>query len=143
MPSRWFDHFSDRTGGSAPSPATARREIGHFLRRLVTLLAALTALTLIGGAILSATEGTSLWRGINWSVDIISTTGSLGEPQTIVGELTKVVLITLGLGTLFYLLVYTAMTIGAFASVMLFKEGRDERVTLGKYAGLGVKRPGE
>src|SRR5439155_19461095 len=43
--------------------------------------------------------------------------------------------------TLFYLLVYTAMTIGAFASVMLFKEGRDERVTLGKYAGLGVKRP--
>jgi len=105
VPSRWFDHFSDRTGGSAPSPATARREIGHFLRRLVTLLAALTALTLIGGAILSATEGTSLWRGINWSVDIIATTGSLGEPQTIVGELTKVVLITLGLGTLFYLLV--------------------------------------
>ena len=43
--------------------------------------------------------------------------------------------------SLFYLLVYTAMTIGAFASVMLFKEGRDERVTLGKYAGLGVKRP--
>jgi len=42
---------------------------------------------------------------------------------------------------LLYLLVYTAMTIGAFASVMLFREGDDERVLLGKYAGLGVRRP--
>ena len=43
--------------------------------------------------------------------------------------------------TLLYLLVYTAMTIGAFASVMLFREGAHERVLLGKYAGLGVRRP--
>jgi len=43
--------------------------------------------------------------------------------------------------SLFYLLVYTAMTIGAFASVMLFREGQNERVVLGKYAGLGLKRP--
>jgi NADH-quinone oxidoreductase subunit N len=43
--------------------------------------------------------------------------------------------------SLLYLLVYTAMTIGAFASVMLFKEGDSERVLLGKYAGLGAKRP--
>ncbi len=43
--------------------------------------------------------------------------------------------------TLLYLLVYTAMTIGAFACVMLFKEGQAERVHLAKYSGLGVKRP--
>ena len=50
--------------------------------------------------------------------------------------------------TLLYLFVYTAMTIGAFASVMLFLEpgtGPDgvqvERVHLAKYSGLGVKRP--
>jgi NADH-quinone oxidoreductase subunit N len=42
---------------------------------------------------------------------------------------------------LFYLLVYTAMTFGAFASVMLFREGQAERVHLTKYSGLGVKRP--
>jgi NADH-quinone oxidoreductase subunit N len=52
---------------------------------------------------------------------------------------------------LMYLLVYTAMTIGAFASVMLFlqdapsgappEEGRTERVHLTKYSGLGVRRP--
>jgi NADH-quinone oxidoreductase subunit N len=43
---------------------------------------------------------------------------------------------------LLYLLVYTAMTIGAFASVMLFLEpGAAERVHLAKYSGLGVRRP--
>jgi NADH-quinone oxidoreductase subunit N len=55
--------------------------------------------------------------------------------------------------TLLYLLVYTAMTIGAFASVMLFLEPGSsgaagahggeltERVHLAKYSGVGVKRP--
>ena len=43
--------------------------------------------------------------------------------------------------TLLYLLVYTAMTIGAFASVMLFKENGGERVHLAKYSGLGIRRP--
>jgi NADH-quinone oxidoreductase subunit N len=43
--------------------------------------------------------------------------------------------------TLLYLFVYTAMTIGAFASIMLFREGQAERVHLAKYSGLGVKRP--
>jgi NADH-quinone oxidoreductase subunit N len=42
---------------------------------------------------------------------------------------------------LLYLLVYTAMTIGAFGSVMLFREGQAERVHLAKYSGLGVRRP--
>src|SRR5437763_5822733 len=105
VPSRWFDVFSERTTGGSPTPAAARREIRHFLRRLVTLLAALSVLTLVGGAVLAAAEHRSWWRGINWAVDIIATTGSLGEPKTITGEVTKVVLISFGLGTLFYLLV--------------------------------------
>src|SRR5437763_191894 len=105
VPSRWFDVFSERTTGGSPTPAAARREIRHFLRRLVTLLAALSILTLVGGAVLAAAEHRSWWRGINWAVDIIATTGTLGEPKTITGEITKIVLISLGLGTLFYLLV--------------------------------------
>lgn len=106
MPSRWFDHFSDRTTGSEPpSPAHARREIGHFLRRLVTLLAALTMLTLFGATVLAIAEHVSWWHGIVWSVDIVATIGSLPHPSTIAGELTEIVLISFGLGTLFYLLV--------------------------------------
>jgi NADH-quinone oxidoreductase subunit N len=42
---------------------------------------------------------------------------------------------------LLYLLVYAAMTIGAFACVMLFREGDGERVQLVKYAGLGSRHP--
>jgi voltage-gated potassium channel len=106
VPSRWFDHFSDRTtGGVPPSAAAARREIGRFLRRLVTLLVALAALTLIGGALLAIFEDVSYWKGINWAVDIVATTGSIGEPQTVGGEIVKVALISFGLGTLLYLLV--------------------------------------
>jgi voltage-gated potassium channel len=105
VPSRWFDHFSDRKGGAQPTPNEARREVGHFLRRLVTLLAALSGLTLVGGAVLAEAEDKSWWHGINWAIDIVATTGSLGEPSTTVGQVTKVVLISFGLGTLFYLLV--------------------------------------
>lgn len=106
MPSRWFDHFQERhTGGAAPSAAAARREIGHFLRRLVTLLAALTALTFGGAALLSVFEDVGYWRGIVWAVDIVATIGSLKHPETVGGEIVEIVLISFGLGTLFYLLV--------------------------------------
>lgn len=105
MPSRWFDHFTDQGGTAAPTPAAARREVGHFMKRLATMFAALTALTLLGGAALAGFEHTSYWRGINWAFDTIATTGTLGQPKSVGGELTKIVLISLGLGTLFYLLV--------------------------------------
>jgi NADH-quinone oxidoreductase subunit N len=52
---------------------------------------------------------------------------------------------------LLYLLLYTAMTVGAFGSVMLFREASQdgpqgslvmgERVHISKYSGLGIKRP--
>jgi NADH-quinone oxidoreductase subunit N len=42
---------------------------------------------------------------------------------------------------LLYLGVYTAMTIGAFGCVMLFRDGEGERVHLAKYSGLGTRRP--
>ena len=83
----------------------ARREIRHFLRRLITLFAALTLLTLISATVLSIAEKVSWWRGIVWSVDIVATIGSLPHPSTITGELIEILLISFGLGTLFYLLV--------------------------------------
>jgi voltage-gated potassium channel len=106
VPSRWFDYFGDRaTGAQPPSADIARREIRHFLRRLITLLAALTMLTLVGATVLSVAEHVSWWHGIVWSIDIVATIGSLPHPSTVVGELIEIALISLGLGTLFYLLV--------------------------------------
>ena len=105
MPARAFDHLSDRSTGTQPTAAAVRREIGHFLRRLITLFAALTLLTLLGAAALSLSENTSYWHGIVWSVDIVATIGSLPHPSTVTGEIVEIVLISLGLGTLFYLLV--------------------------------------
>jgi voltage-gated potassium channel len=103
VPSRWFDHFTDR--GTEPTAAAARREIGHFLRRLGTLLAALTVLTLAGAAALSMFENVGYWHGIVWAIDIVATIGSLKHPDTVGGEIVEIVLISFGLGTLFYLLV--------------------------------------
>jgi voltage-gated potassium channel len=105
VPARAFDHLSDRSTGAQPTAAAVRREIAHFLRRLITLFAMLTALTLVGAAILSIAEDVSYWHGIVWSVDIVATIGSLPHPSTVIGELVEILLITLGLGTLFYLLV--------------------------------------
>jgi voltage-gated potassium channel len=104
VPARAFDHLSDRSTGAQPTAAAVRREIGHFLRRLVTLFAALTLLTLICASLLSIAEDVSWWRGIVWSVDIVATIGSLPHPDTVTGELVEIVLISFGLGTLFYLL---------------------------------------
>jgi voltage-gated potassium channel len=105
VPVRAFDHLSDRSTGTQPTAAAVRREIGHFLRRLVTLFAALTLLTLLGAAALSIAEDVSYWHGIVWSVDIVATIGSLPHPDTVTGEIVEIALISFGLGTLFYLLV--------------------------------------
>src|SRR3954447_25767516 len=92
-------------GGDARTAAAARREIRHFLRRLITLFLALTGLTLAGAALLSRFEQVNYWHGIVWSVDIVATIGSLKHPATVPGELAEIALISFGLGTLFYLLV--------------------------------------
>jgi voltage-gated potassium channel len=105
VPSRAFDHLSDRSTGTQPTAAAVRREIAHFLRRLVTLFAMLTVLTLAGATALSIAENVSWWHGIVWSVDIVATIGSLPHPSTVTGEIVEIALISFGLGTLFYLLV--------------------------------------
>ena len=87
MPARAFDHLSDRSTGSQPTAAAVRREIGHFLRRLITLFAALTLLMLVAATVLSLAEHVSWWRGVVWSVDIVATIGSLPHPSTVTGEI--------------------------------------------------------
>lgn len=42
----------------------------------------------------------------------------------------------------YYLFVYSAMTIGAFGCIMLFREGIAERTHLAQFSGLGQRHPG-
>jgi voltage-gated potassium channel len=146
VPARAFDHLSDRSTGVQPTAAAVRREIGHFLRRLITLFAALTVLTLLGAAALSLSEDTSYWHGIVWSVDIVATIGSLPHPNTVVGEVIEILLISFGLGTLFYLLVtFVELFVAGHMSGLLevWKMERRIQELSGHYLICGFGRVGQ
>jgi voltage-gated potassium channel len=86
-------------------PAQLRGELRQFLRRLAILLGAIGILLLAGTAGFALTEGTSVGFGFVWSLDTVATVGSIPEPTSTGGQVVKVVLIVLGVGTLFYALV--------------------------------------
>ena len=87
------------------SPAFAHREVQYIARRLFVLSLALVVLTCAGATSFAGFEDKSWWEGFNESVDTIATIGSIQYPHTLGGEVTRLVLIVLGLGTLFYVLV--------------------------------------
>src|SRR5215210_2595015 len=82
-----------------------RRDFAAFLRRLRTLAVVVLAVLVLGTVALMATEGVGAWRGFIWTLDIVATVGSIPPPETVVGQVVKVALIVVGVGTLFYGLV--------------------------------------
>jgi voltage-gated potassium channel len=88
--------------------ARARRELLLFLRRLVQLGVALCLLVAVGTVGLWFTEDVSLWFAFSWTIDTIATVGSIPPPSSIAGQVLKIVLIVLGVGTLLYALVTVA-----------------------------------
>jgi voltage-gated potassium channel len=103
---RVIDRFGYRFGLSRrPGFATARHEVLRFLRRLAFLIAAVSVLVLGGAAGFVLFEDVSYWRGLLWSLDTVATVGSIPHSETVGGQITQVVLITFGVGTMFFLLV--------------------------------------
>jgi voltage-gated potassium channel len=101
-----IDRFQARMGLTPRvGPAGARREALHFLRRLSVLIAAIAVLVGGGAAAFTVFEDVSYWSGIIWALDTIATVGSIPHADTVGGEVTQVVLITLGVGTMFFVLV--------------------------------------
>jgi voltage-gated potassium channel len=82
--------------------ARARRELDLFMRRLAFLLAALVALFVAGTVGYALIEGTSLPFGFSWTIDTITTVGSIPDPHDTGGRVLKVAVELLGIGTLFY-----------------------------------------
>jgi voltage-gated potassium channel len=80
-------------------------ELRPFLRRFLYVLGALIVLLLGGALAYHVFEDVSLWDGFLWALDTIATEGARNAPDTIPGEITWVLLIVLGVGTLLYALV--------------------------------------
>ena len=82
--------------------ARARRELDLFMRRLAFLLTALVALFVAGTVGFALIEGTSVGFGFVWTLDTITTVGSIPNPHDSAGRALQVALELLGIGTLFY-----------------------------------------
>ncbi|MEX0993412.1 MAG: NAD(P)-binding protein [Solirubrobacterales bacterium] len=85
--------------------AAARHEMRRFLIRLIVLIGLITGLICLGAAAYSVFEGASYWQSLLWSLDTVATVGAIPQPDSLGGQIAKIVLITLGLGTMFYVLV--------------------------------------
>jgi voltage-gated potassium channel len=80
----------------------ARRELQLFVRRLGIVLGALVVLMIVGTAGFAIIEGTSLPYGFEWTVDTVTTVGSIPDPRDAGGKILKVGLELFGIVTLFY-----------------------------------------
>ena len=69
-------------------------------------------------------EDVSLWRGFLFTLDTVATVGSNPDPPDLGGQITKVLLILVGVGTLFYALVTIAEFFVAGHLGEILEEGR-------------------
>jgi voltage-gated potassium channel len=83
----------------------SRGEFEPFLRRLGLLIALILAVQITGAVAYSLTEGVSVWKGLLFTIDTVATVGSDPTPPDLPGQIVKLLLIVLGVGTLFYALV--------------------------------------
>ncbi len=80
----------------------ARRELRLVVRRLSILLAALGVLIVAGTFGFVIAEGSSVGFGFVWTLDTVTTLGSIKNPRDTGGQVVIVALEVLGIGTLFY-----------------------------------------
>jgi voltage-gated potassium channel len=104
------------------------REFADFLRRLRTLLIVLVAIVALGTIGLVVTEDVGVWRGFIWTLDILATVGSIPAPATVGGQVVKVALIVLGVGTLFYGLVTVTEVFVSGHLAELLQERRTQKL---------------
>jgi len=86
----------------------ARREVRLFIRRLGVLLIALGVMVIAGTIGFAAIEHVSPAYAFEWTIDTVTTLGSIPDPSDAAGRALKVGLELLGIGTLFYALATVA-----------------------------------
>lgn len=105
----------------------ARHELSLVTRRLGVLLGVLLAVVAVGTIGFTLIEGTSVPYGFLWTLDTITTVGSIANPHDAGGRALKVVLELVGVGTLFYGLVTVAEFFVSGQLSGLLEERRMER----------------
>jgi voltage-gated potassium channel len=81
------------------------RELRKFLNRLATLGVAIVGLVVAGAVGFMLTDDLGAWDGFLHALDVVATVGAYPPPDNVPGQIVRVLLIVLGVGTLFYALV--------------------------------------
>jgi voltage-gated potassium channel len=105
-----------------------RRELRMFARRLAILFYALAAIILLGTLGFMLTEGVSVGYGFSWTLDTVTTLGSIKNPPDAGGQAVIVALELLGIGTLFYGLATVAEFFVSGQLSGLLEERRTQRM---------------
>src|SRR4051795_10212293 len=98
-------------------------------RRLAILVAGLVALIVAGTVAYSLAEDETLWNSFVWATDTIATTGAIRPPDDEAGEIIKVLLTFLGVGTLFYALIALTELVVTGELGTILSERRMRRMT--------------
>src|SRR4051812_5659705 len=98
-------------------------------RRLALLGVALLVIILGGTIAESLVEHEDFWNAFVWTIDTVATTGSIQAPKDPAGEVVKVALTFLGVGTLFYALVSLTELVVTGELGTLLAERRGRRMT--------------
>jgi voltage-gated potassium channel len=106
----------------------SRRELQMFARRLLALLVALFCIVLAGAVALSLTGGVSFGFGILWTLDTVTTIGSVHLPDHNAPRVVLVLLEIFGIGTLFYGLATVAEFFVSGQLSGLLEERRSQRM---------------
>jgi voltage-gated potassium channel len=96
------------------------------------LLGLIVAIQLAGMVAYALIEDVSLWQGFLFTLDTVATVGAYPTPTDLAGQILKVLLIVVGVGTLFYALV----TVTEFFVAGHLGEILEERRTLKKIEDL-------
>jgi voltage-gated potassium channel len=81
------------------------RELRKFLNRLAALGVAILALVVVGAIGFTITDGLGPWVAFLHALDIVATIGAYPPSDDLAGQILRVLLVVLGVGTLFYALV--------------------------------------
>ena len=87
------------TSGGRPRLFRLNGKVPLFLRRLAKLGAVICLLLVAGTLGFVIAEDSSPWPAFVWTLDTIATVGAIPSPETTGGQVPKVLLIVLGVGT--------------------------------------------